>query len=91
MFLIILSLSGNEWRYYDSAKIKSLNETGTHLREARRSQGISQEQLAGVAGTGVRFISELENGKERIQLAKVLKVVEVLGLEMYIFNRREKE
>jgi hypothetical protein len=39
----------------------------------------------------VRFISELENGKERIQLAKVLKVVEVLGLGMYIFNRGEKE
>lgn len=72
-------------------KLKSVNEIGTQVRKARHSQGISQEQLVGVAGTGVRFISDFENGKERIQLAKVLKVLEAIGLGMYIFKRLEKE
>ena len=72
-------------------KLKSVNEIGILIRDARKAQGISQEQLAGVAGTGVRFISDLENGKERIQLAKVLKVLEALGLGMYIFNRWENK
>lgn len=72
-------------------KLKSVNEIGILIRDTRKAQGISQEQLAGVAGTGVRFISDLENGKERIQLAKVLKVLEALGLGMYIFNRWENK
>ena len=72
-------------------KLKSVNEIGIIIRDVRKAQGISQEQLAGVAGTGVRFISDLENGKERIQLAKVLKVLEALGLGMYIFNRWENK
>lgn len=72
-------------------KLKSVNEIGILIRDVRKAQGISQEQLAGVAGTGVRFISDLENGKERIQLAKVLKVLEALGLGMYIFNRWENK
>ena len=72
-------------------KLKSVNEIGILVRDARKAQGISQEQLAGVAATGTRFISDLENGKERIQLAKVLKVLEALGLGMYIFNRWENK
>ena len=72
-------------------KLKSVNEIGTLIREARKAQGISQEQLAGVAATGVRFISDLENGKNTIQLAKVLKVLDALGMGMYIFNRWENK
>jgi y4mF family transcriptional regulator len=72
-------------------KLKSVNEIGILIRDARKAQGISQEQLAGVAGTGTRFISDLENGKSTIQLSKVLRVLEALGLGMYIFNRWENK
>jgi y4mF family transcriptional regulator len=72
-------------------KLKSVNEIGILIRDTRKAQGISQEQLAGVAGTGTRFISDLENGKSTIQLSKVLRVLEALGLGMYIFNRWENK
>ena len=72
-------------------KLKSVNEIGILIRDARKAQGISQEQLAGVAATGTRFISDLENGKSTIQLFKVLRVLDALGLGMYIFNRWENK
>ena len=38
------------------------------MRDTRKVQRISQEQLAGVVNTGVRFVSDLENGKPTVQL-----------------------
>ena len=48
---------------------------------------MTQEQLAGVANTGIRFISDLENGKPTIQVNKLLNVLSALGLGMYIFSK----
>lgn len=42
---------------------------------------ITQAQLAAAAGVGVRFIVDLESGKETIALNKALKVLTVLGLD----------
>lgn len=70
-------------------KLTSTAEIGAMVRERRREQGISQEQLAGVAGTGIRFISDLENGKGTIQADKMIKVIEALGLRLYATNRWE--
>ena len=72
-------------------KLRSANEIGALVRAVRKAQGISQEQLAGVATTGVRFISDLENGKDTVQLVKVLRVLNALGLGVYIFNRWENQ
>ena len=54
-------------------------------------QRLGQAELAGVANTGVRFISDLENGKGTIQIRKLLNVLNALGLGLYIFNRWENE
>ena len=37
-----------------------------------------------VSGTGVRFISDLENGKESCELGKTLKVLKNLGIRFVI-------
>lgn len=70
-------------------KLRSTEEIGACVRQERKAQGISQEQLAGVAGTGTRFVSELENGKGTIQADKMIKVVEALGYGISIMNRWE--
>ena len=59
-------------------------EIGTLVREVRRSAGLTQEQLAGAAGTGVRFLIELEAGKPTAQLGKTLAVLNVLGCSIRI-------
>ena len=38
-------------------------EIGVAVRARRRILGMNQSELAMVSGTGVRFISDLENGK----------------------------
>ena len=69
--------------------LRTTKELGALVREKRKAQGISQEQLAGVANTGVRFVSDLENGKPTVQLDKTIKVLEALGLGLYTGYRWE--
>lgn len=57
---------------------------GAAVRQARRANGLTQTQLAGLAGTGLRYISELERGKPNVALDKTLAVLAVLGLRVHI-------
>ena len=57
------------------------------IKNTRKEQGLTQEDLAGLSGTGRRFISELECGKQRVQLDKVLLVLNALGLSLTISNK----
>ena len=70
---------------------KTVVEIGQLIKSERKRQGVTQMQLAGIAGTGIRFISDLENGKGTIQIQKLLNVLNALGLGLYIFNRWEKD
>ena len=64
---------------------------GRKVRELRRAQKVTQAQLAGLANTGVRFISDLENGKETCHIGKMLRVLETLGVDMLIRSPYDKE
>lgn len=69
----------------------SCKEVGKLIRELRKKQGVTQEQLAGVANTGVRFIGDLENGKETCQIGKMLRVLSALGVDLHIYSPYDKE
>ena len=72
-------------------ELKTVKEIGTLVRNERKRQNVTQLQLAGLAGTGIRFVSDLENGKGTIQIQKLLDVLNALGLGLYIFNRWEND
>lgn len=55
-------------------------ELGEIVKRRRKSLKMNQAELALVSGTGVRFISDLENGKETCVVGKTLKVMETLGI-----------
>ena len=59
-------------------------EIGRIVRETRRAQGLRQDQLAGAAGVGVRFLVELERGKTTAQIGKALAVLAALGCTVRI-------
>ena len=61
--------------------IKNSKDMGHMVRNTRKDKKITQAQLAAAAGDGVRFIVDLESGKETIALNKALKVLTVLGLD----------
>lgn len=61
-------------------------EVGLKIRELRKRQGLRQDQLAGAAGVGLRFLIELEAGKETAQLGKTLAVLNALGCKIALFG-----
>ena len=54
------------------------------VKKRRRELGLNQTELALASGTGVRFISDLENGKDTCQIGRALKVLSTLGLRLTI-------
>lgn len=77
--------------YYQSVMKKQVTaaDVGARIREIRKAQGVSQETLAGLAGTGQRYISELERGKETARLGEMLKVLSALGAGLYVLSQDE--
>ena len=59
-------------------------EIGQIVRETRRAQGLRQDQLAGAARVGVRFVVELEAGKATARIGKALAVLAALGCTLRI-------
>ena len=70
-------------------KLRDISAIGAKIRSIRKAQGVSQETLAGLAGTGQRYISELERGKETARIREMLKVLEALGAGLYIADQKE--
>ncbi len=70
-------------------KLRDISAIGAKIRSIRRAQGVSQETLAGLAGTGQRYISELERGKETARIREMLKVLDALGAGLYIADQKE--
>ena len=60
------------------------NEVGEIVKKVRKAQGLTQPHLAMACGTGVRFIVDLEAGKETCQIGKALSVLQMLGLAVDI-------
>jgi y4mF family transcriptional regulator len=57
-------------------------QIGAVIRSTRKTLGVTQRDLALTSGTGLRFIIELEKGKETCELGKALRVLHTLGIEM---------
>ena len=71
-------------RFYRSVNIMAKPiltpaEIGEIIRTARKAAGLRQDQLAGAAGVGLRFIVDVEAGKPTAQIGKVLEVLQALG------------
>jgi y4mF family transcriptional regulator len=66
----------------------SPEELGKIVKKERKAMGLTQANLALASGTGMRFISDLENGKPTCQLGKTLKVLDSLGLSLTLSGRQ---
>lgn len=61
-------------------RITDSTALGEWVRSERRSQGLTQGELAEYAGLGVNFISQVERGKKTAEIGKVLQLLQTLGL-----------
>ena len=57
-------------------------EIGRMVKETRKILGVTQKDLALTSGTGLRFVIDLERGKETCQLGKVLTILHTLGIRL---------
>ncbi len=53
----------------------------TYIKARRRTLGLTQLDLAQKAGVGLRFVRELEQGKQTLRLDKVNQVLSLFGQE----------
>ena len=68
-------------------RIFETSNIGSLVKQKRSQLKMTQPQLAVVSGAGVRFISDLENGKPTMQIGRILEILHVLGLDVYISER----
>ena len=62
----------------------SMVEISKTLRERRRELGVSQADLARLSGLSLHGLSNIETGKGNPTVETLLKVLQVLGLEILL-------
>lgn len=67
--------------------VGTTQDLGRYVREKRIAMKLTQQELADTAGTGRRFISELEAGKATLEFGKVLQVCRSVGLDLFAAAR----
>ena len=64
--------------------IHTAEDIGKAIRKKRKSDGLTLVETAGLTNVGVRFLSELENGKPTVRLDKLLGVLRDLGIQLHL-------
>lgn len=63
--------------------MKMENTLAEFVKNKRKIANLTQIDLANKAGVGLRFIRELENGKETLRIDKVNQVLKLFGHYMH--------
>lgn len=59
-----------------------MNTLATFVKAKRKQFGLTQEELSRKSGVGLRFVRELEQGKETLRMDKVNQVLSLFGAEL---------
>lgn len=59
-----------------------MNNLAAFIKYQRKKLGFTQEELAEKVGVGIRFIRDMEQGKETLQLDKVSQVLNFFGFQL---------
>ena len=54
---------------------------GDYIKNERKRAGLTQEDFALRSGLGLRFVRELEQGKETVRMDKVNQALAMFGME----------
>ena len=58
-----------------------MNTISEFVKTERKKAGLTQEEFALRSGLGLRFVRELEQGKETVRLDKVNQALGMFGME----------
>ena len=65
-----------------------MNPIAEFVKENRKAAGLTQEQFALRSGLGLRFVRELEQGKETVRMDKVNTALAMFNMEA-VLGRKE--
>jgi y4mF family transcriptional regulator len=68
-----------------------MNALSEFVRQRRKSLGLTQPELAEKAGTGLRFVRDLEQGKKTLRMDKVNQVLGLFGYELGPVRQEREE
>lgn len=66
--------------------VKSIKLIGTELKNYRKINSLTQQDIADLSGVSRKVVGELEQGKDTIQFNIVLKILSVTDLKLQIFG-----
>ena len=58
----------------------NMNEIAEYVKKARREAGLTQKEFALRSGLGLRFVRDLEQGKETVRMDKVNQALAMFGM-----------
>ena len=58
-----------------------MNKIAEFIKQKRKEAGLTQEEFAMRSGLGLRFVRELEQGKQTVRLDKVNQALAMFGME----------
>jgi transcriptional regulator with XRE-family HTH domain len=66
----------------DALSKRVLKALGLRIRDLRRAQGLSQEDLADKCGVHRTFMGTVERGESNLSFSNILKVASTLGMSL---------
>lgn len=67
-----------------------MNRIARFIKENRKAAGLTQEEFAIRSGLGLRFIRDLEQGKETVRMDKVNAALSMFGMEAVPGRKEDK-
>ena len=67
-----------------------MNAIAKFVEQKRREAGLTQEEFALRSGLGLRFVRDLEQGKETVRMDKVNQALAMFGMEAVPGRKDEK-
>jgi len=69
--------------------IKSVQYLGLEVKRLRKKSLLNQQNVADLAGFSRKAISELESGKESMQMNILMKIISVMGISLHAVSGDE--
>jgi y4mF family transcriptional regulator len=68
-----------------------MNNLSQFVKNRRKSLGLTQEDLSFKAGVGLRFVRDLEQGKQSLRMDKVNQILKLFGHALGPVNSQRDE
>lgn len=68
-----------------------MNNLSTTVKLLRKQYNLTQEELSLKSGVGLRFVRDLEQGKETLRLDKVNQLLDFFNYEMVAIQKNNNQ